>query len=407
MNAIFTEEMKKTHTIFLPEMLEYHFPILKAALVRGGYKADILSNKGDSILRYGKKYVNNDMCFPASAIIGQMIDALKKGICDPDKTAFLLPQAGGACRAPNYYHLLKKALLDSGYPQIPVISLNLSGMNTQPGFKINLPMIRAAIVSVIAGDLLMHLHQYLKPRAADSNEADLLLENWQKKLYSNISEGKLQSIKQLEACYDEMIGSFAAIKADRSPAAKIGIVGELYIKYCRIGNLEAEEFLRSNNCEVKSIGFAVYSLYIIQSVLYDSENNFIIKKGASVLLRLLSGSYRKMCDKVKKSGKFPDIPDYDSIKKRSDLVLSKECTTGDGWLISAEAAELIENGFDKIICLNPFGCLVSHVNCKGISASLRKKYPEAVITNIDCDHDTSLALYHSRLLMAIGITKNN
>lgn len=401
MNAIFTESMKKTHTIVLPEMLEYHFPILKAALIRGGYKAAVLSNKGASVMNYGKKYVNNDMCFPAISIIGQMIDSLKNGICDPNKTAFLLPQAGGACRAPNYYHLLKKALENAGFPQVPVISLNLSGLNTQPGFKITPKMIMAAIISVMTGDLLMHLHQYVRPRAADFSEADELLEKWQIRLCDDISTGKIRSLKALKPLYNEILSSFADIKTDKVPVTRIGIVGELYIKYCSIGNFDAEKFLYSHNCELKTIGFAIYAMYIIQNVIYDVPNGYLLKKGAAILLDRLSLHYRELCCEVQKFTVFPAMPSYEEFSQKSDEILSKECITGDGWLISAEASVLIEHGFDKIICLNPFGCLVSHINCKGISGALRRKYPCASVTNIDCDPDTSLALYHSRLLMAI------
>lgn len=401
MNAIFTESMKKTHTIVLPEMLEYHFPILKAALIRGGYKAAVLSNKGASVMNYGKKYVNNDMCFPAISIIGQMVDSLKKGIYDPNKTAFLLPQAGGACRAPNYYHLLKKALEKAGYPHVPVISLNLSGLNTQPGFKITPKMIMAAIISVMTGDLLMHLHQYVRPRAADFSEPDELLKKWQTQLCDDISTGKIRSLRSLRPLYREILSSFAEIKMDKVPVTKIGIVGELYIKYCSIGNFDAENFLYSYNCELKTVGFAIYALYIIQNVIYDAPNGYLLKKGAAVLLERLSLHYKELCSEVQKSAVFPAMPSYEEFSEKSDEILSKECITGDGWLISAEASVLIERGFDKIICLNPFGCLVSHINCKGISGALRRRYPSASVTNIDCDPDTSLALYHSRLLMAV------
>lgn len=401
MDAIFTESMKKTHTIVLPEMLEYHFPILKSALIIGGYKTAVLENKGASVINYGKKYVNNDMCFPAISIIGQMIDSLEKGVCDADKTAFLLPQAGGACRAPNYYHLLKKALKNSGYPHVPVISLNLSGLNTQPGFKITPRMIKAAIISVMTGDLLMHLHQYVKPRAANFNELDELLKKWQIQLCDDISSGRIRSMRKLRPLYREILSSFAKIKMNKAPVTKIGIVGELYIKYCSIGNLDAENFLYSHNCELKTAGFAIYALYIIQNVMYDTPNGYLLKKGAAFLLNRLSLHYKELCQEIQESTVFPDMPSYEEFSEKSDEILSKECITGDGWLISAEASVLIEHGFDKIICLNPFGCLVSHINCKGISGALRRKYPCASVTNIDCDPDTSLALYHSRLLMAV------
>lgn len=400
---IFTKEMKASHTIVIPEMLEYHFPIMKGALTADGYNAMVLKTCGREAVNIGKKYVNNDMCFPAIAIIGQFIYSIQRGICDPDRTAFLIPQAGGSCRAPNYFYLMQKALAKAGYPQIPVISLNLSGMNSQPGFKISVKMVRGAVISVLSGDLLMHLYQQTAPYACDTSEPEILLKKWQKRLFEDISSGKLCRIKQLVPIYRSILEDFSKIKCKSASLVKVGLTGELYIKYCRTGNFNAEDFLRSKGAEVRTAGFAVYAFYVIQSVMYDTESPDILKKASSVLLKLLAAEHRKLCAEIKKFSCFSPMPEYSDFFEKSGKIISKECITGDGWLVSAESAVLIECGFDKIICLNPFGCLVSHVNCKGISGKIRRMYPYASVTNIDCDSDTSQALYYSRLLMAIGL----
>lgn len=400
---IFTKEMKSSHTIVIPEMLEYHFPIMKGALTADGYNAMVLETCGREAVNIGKKYVNNDMCFPAIAIIGQFIYSIQRGICDPDRTAFLIPQAGGSCRAPNYFYLMQKALAKAGYPQIPVISLNLSGMNSQPGFRISLKMVRGAVISVLLGDLLMHLYQQTAPYAFDTSEPEILLKKWQKRLFEDISSGKLCRIKQLVPIYRSILEDFSKIKCTSASLVKVGLTGELYIKYCRTGNFNAEDFLRSKGAEVRTAGFAVYAFYVIQSVMYDTESPDILKKASSVLLKLLTAEHRKLCAEIKKFSCFSPMPEYSDFFEKSGKIISKECITGDGWLVSAESAVLIECGFDKIICLNPFGCLVSHVNCKGISGKIRRMYPDASVTNIDCDSDTSQALYYSRLLMAIGL----
>lgn len=400
---IFTHEMKLSHTIVIPEMLEYHFPILKGALTADGYNVMVLETGGSEAVNVGKKYVNNDMCFPAIAIIGQFIYSVRKGICDPDRTAFLIPQTGGSCRASNYFYLMRKALAKAGYPQIPIISLNLSGINSQPGFKISVKMVRGAVNSVLLGDLLMHLYQQTAPYACNASEPEILLKKWQKRLFEDISSGKLCRIKQLVPIYHSILDDFSKIKCTSASLVKIGLVGELYIKYCRMGNFNAEDFLRSKGAEVRTTGFAVYAFYVIQSVMYDTESPDILKKASSVLLKVLTAEHRKLCAEIKKFSCFSPMPEYSDFFEQSGKVISKECITGDGWLVSAESAVLIECGFDKIICLNPFGCLVSHVNCKGISGKIRRIYPDASVTNIECDSDTSLALYYSRLLMAIGL----
>ncbi|MCM1133516.1 MAG: 2-hydroxyacyl-CoA dehydratase [Ruminococcus flavefaciens] len=401
MTAVFTKEMKSSHTIVIPEMLEYHFPILKGALTADGYNVMVLEKGGSEAINIGKKYVNNDMCFPAIAIIGQFIYSVQQGICDPDRTAFLIPQTGGACRASNYFYLMRKALAEAGYPQIPVISLNLNGINSQPGFKISLKMVISAVISVLSGDLLMHLYQQSAPYACDSSEPEMLLKKWQGRLFADISSGKLCRLRQLIPIYRSILDDFSKIKRKSVPLAKIGLVGELYIKYCRTGNFNAEDFLRSNGAEVRTTGFAIYAFYVIQSIIYDTESSDILKKASSVLLKILTAEHRKLCAEVKKFDCFSPMPEYSDFVEKSGKVISQECITGDGWLVSAESAVLIECGFDKIICLNPFGCLVSHINCKGISGKIRRMYSHASVTNIECDSDTSPALYYSRLLMAM------
>ncbi|MDE6775125.1 MAG: 2-hydroxyacyl-CoA dehydratase [Ruminococcus sp.] len=403
MTAVFTHEMKSSHTIVIPEMLEYHFPIMKGALTADGYNVMVLEIGGSDAINIGKKYVNNDMCFPAIAIIGQFIYSIQRGICDPDKTAFLIPQTGGACRASNYFYLMRKALAEAGYPQIPVISLNLNGINSQPGFKISIRMVRTAFISVLSGDLLMHLYQQSAPYACDSSEPEILLKKWQERLFADISSGKLCRIKQLVPIYRNILDDFSKIRRTSASLVKIGLVGELYIKYCRTGNFNTEDFLRSKGVEVRTTGFSIYAFYVIQSIMYDTESPDILKKASSVLLKILTAEHRKLCSEIKKFNCFSSMPEYSDFFEKSGKVISKECITGDGWLVSAESAVLIECGFDKIICLNPFSCLVSHVNCKGISGKIRRMYSNASVTNIECDSDTSLALYYSRLLMAIGL----
>ena len=407
MNAVFTEAMKQTHTILLPQMLEYHFPILQAALTVGGYKTKVLSVSGREAREWGKKYVHNDMCFPAVNIIGQMIAVLKNGEYDADSVAFLIPQAGGSCRATGYYYILQKALAAAGYEQVPIISLNLSGVNNQPGFSITLSMIVAAVAAVCAGDLLMHLYQQVRPYEKEFGKCDELLAKWQQWFCNQIAVGKLKNRAVLRKAYKEVIKDFSAVPRQAIPKTKVGIVGELYIKYCSLGNFNAEQFLLEHGCEIRTTGFAVYALYVLQGDTVDDKSSTASKFLTGLLLKYLQKVYGDVCEAVASSGCFAVMPQYSDFAKWANCFISDKCVTGDGWLISAEAAVLIEQGYDRVIAFNPFGCLVSHINSKGVAAGLRRYYPQAKITNIDCDADGSEILLQSRMLMGIGSKLKN
>lgn len=401
-DAVFTKEMRKTHTILLPQMLEYHFPILKAAMIRGGYRCEILTNGGSVVTETGKRYVHNDMCFPAVQIIGQMINALEIGLYNPRQVAFMLPQTGGACRASNYYHLLKKALKAADYGYIPVISLNLSNMNTQPGFNISLAMIRTAVKAVLLGDLLMHISLQTEPYEKNPGDTAALLKCWQDRLCKALSRGEIYSHGKTQIISREILESFSRIEVIKVKKTKVGIVGELYIKYCSLGNHGAPRFLLNHDCEMRTAGFSIYAFYTLEGIIYDCLSGAAIKKSSALLLNYLQKLHNTICDTVLEFPAFAPMPRYEEYSKNAAKFISPECITGDGWLISAEAAVLIDTGCEKILALNPFGCLVSHINCKGIVSALKKSYPAAKITAIDCDADQSSALFESRLLLSIG-----
>ena len=402
MPAVFTKDMKNSHTIYLPEMLEYHFPILKSALIAGGYKADILSNRGSEIFDAGKRFIHNDMCFPAIAIAGQIINALENGLCDPHRSAFLLPQTGGACRASNYPELLKKALESAGYGYVPVISLKISSASRHSGFRITPAMIKAAVNSVLTGDLLMHLAQQTEPYEKYDGATQALVKKWQKNLCGIFSLKKFSSGHKIKEICEEILDSFSEIEIIKKSKTRIGIAGELYIKYCRIGNLDTERFLISHGCEIRTTGFSVYCLYVLKSVLFDDGADEFSKRAAAFLCSYLSKKYDDVCRLVDGFPCFSRMPRFSEFMSESGKIISPDCITGDGWLISAEAQVLYKCGYKRLLFLNPFGCLVSHINCKGAAAEIRKKIPEASVTSAECDCDGSEALFYSRLLLAAG-----
>ena len=246
---VFTEEMKKTHTILLPMMLPIHFTLMKRILDSFGYKTELLENDSRDVINEGLKNVHNDTCYPALLVIGQMINALKSGKYDPDKVALMITQTGGGCRASNYIYLLRKALKKSGFGQVPVISLNFSGLDSSPGFKLTLPMILRLVYAVVMGDFLMLIKNQCKPYEQNHGETDALVQRWLDIILASWSDGALVSYKKMKALYPRILEDFAAIPKTGEKKVRVGIVGEIYVKYSPMGNNHLEDFLLAEGAE--------------------------------------------------------------------------------------------------------------------------------------------------------------
>jgi len=227
----FTKEMSKDYTILMPMMAPIHFELIKNVFANSKYNVELLTNKGESVVQAGLKYVHNDTCYPALLVIGQMIDALNSGKYDVNKTALIITQTGGGCRASNYIFLLRKALKKAGYGQVPVISLNLSGMERGSGFKITLPMIHKMLAAVIYGDVLMHLSNQVKPYEINKGESNDTINKWIEELTAQFKNNKGYSLKKIKSNMEEITKDFANISINKTPKVKVGIVGEIYIKY--------------------------------------------------------------------------------------------------------------------------------------------------------------------------------
>ena len=245
----FTEDMKSTHTILIPGMLPLHFSLLQSALTSCGYKAEILQNTGREVIETGLKYVNNDICYPALLVIGQLINALESGKYDLQHTALIISQTGGGCRASNYIFLLRKALEKAGLTHIPVISLNVNGLEKQPGFNLNANMLRKFLAAVVYGDALMYLTNKLRPYEVVQGAADQLAQKWLTKLGKAFQSGKAQALSSIKSFTHAIASEFAELPITSQEKTKVGIVGEIYIKYSALGNNNLEKFLQKQNCE--------------------------------------------------------------------------------------------------------------------------------------------------------------
>ena len=232
----FTPEMKKTHTILIPNMAITQFRLLEYALRFDGYKCEILGNCGSAVAQLGLKYVHNDTCYPALLVIGQFLDALNSGKYDLEHTALLITQTGGGCRASNYIHLLRKALVKAGYPQIPVASLNFSGLEKDSGFQMTLPLARKCIACIFYGDLLCALRNQVAPYENVKGSADRMVDLWVERLGRVLLAGKGYTSKEMKHTFPLIAKEFAAIPVTRVPKVKVGVVGEIYVKYSPLGN---------------------------------------------------------------------------------------------------------------------------------------------------------------------------
>lgn len=400
--------MKKTHTIYMPDMLGYHNAFLKAAFMRAGYRLEIMKQDKD-LAAYSLPYISGDYCLPAVLILGQMFATIKEQGADVDKIAFLEPQTGGACRAGNYYNSMINSLRNAGYGNIPVISLNAYGKEKHPGFSITPTLIRGAVAAVCYGDLLMTLLQQIRPYEVEKGATKDCYDFWERKIVSDILAGRNISRKTRKQRYKEIVESFGRIKTrsrvegENKKTTRVGITGEIYIKFSRIGNDNLEMFLQDLGCDYRMGGFVNYVIYIVNS---EKENQRL--QGASVCLVGIIDKLEKYLKAVQKDineallqGGFMSDASFSTLQEYTQPIISKGCNIGDGWLIAGEIVDLIKQGYDHILVVHPFGCLVSHICERGIMRELHNLYPNVNIQTIEYDYDTSKTLRESRLMLGL------
>ncbi len=402
----FTREMKKDYTIITPNMAPIHFELIKDVLISFGYKIDLLTTTGREIVDEGLKYVHNDTCYPALLSIGQMMHALHSGRYDLHKVALVMTQTGGGCRASNYIHLLRKALKKDGLDYIPVISLNLSGLESNSGFKITLPLLRRAIAALTYGDLLMLLKNQVKPYELNYGESDRLVSEWIKKLTELFEENKAFTQREVRAYFDRITESFANIKVERTEKTRVGVVGEIYVKYSALANNGLEDFLFNQGCEVMVPGIVGFMIFKVDNRLEDIElyGGSAAKKQLCTMLKWYFTKFeRDLIESVKKYPQFIAPSPYSHLKELAGQVIGYGCKMGEGWLLTAEMMELIESGFENVVCTQPFGCLPNHIVGKGMIRKVKKVYPKANIVPIDYDPSATRVNQENRIKLMLAV----
>ena len=403
----FTPEMKKTHTILIPNMAITQFRLLEYALRYDGYKCEILGNCGSAVAQLGLKYVHNDTCYPALLVIGQFLDALNSGKYDLDHTALLITQTGGGCRASNYIHLLRKALVKAGYPQIPVASLNFSGLEKDSGFQMTLPLARRALACIFYGDMLCALRNQVAPYENEKGAADKMVDLWVERLGRVLLAGKGYTAGEMKHTFPLIAKDFAAIPVTRVPKVKVGVVGEIYVKYSPLGNNDLQKFLESQDCEVNFpglMGFVQYCAYNPSETARLYGGTFLEKHVSDVILDYIEGMEKVMIRVLKDNGFHAPLP-FRELVKLTDGVISTGNKMGEGWLLTAEMLELIHSGTNNIVCTQPFGCLPTHIVGKGMVNKIRALYPSANITPIDYDPSATKVNQENRIKLMLAVAK--
>ena len=406
---IFTKDMRKDYTILIPQMAPIHFELMEAAVRSCGYNAVLLRECTQKTVETGLKYVNNDACYPSILVTGQMIEALQSGKYDLNKTALIISQTGGGCRATNYIGFIRKALKDAGFENIPVISFNIVGMEKMPGFKITIPLVDKLLKMVVYGDLLQKLLTKNRAYEVHKGETQKLFDTWMDKCKKLLTKSTNKEFKQ--SIYD-MVADFEKIELDTStPKPRVGIVGEVLIKYHPFGNNHVAELLEKEGAEVILPDFMGFVKFMcthkitFHTLLNTNKTSSKLMKIAIKLIDILEKD-EKIALANSKKGYLPPCDIWHLEDKVKDI-LSIGNQTGEGWFLTAEMIEYIEHDIPNIICVQPFACLPNHVVGKGVIKAIREKYPEANISPVDYDPGASETNQTNRIKLLMTVAKDN
>ncbi len=404
---LFTKEMKEEYTILMPQMLPIHFGMFRKLLELEGYRVDQLNNGGRNVVDEGLKYVHNDTCYPALLVIGQFMDAIKHGGYDPHKVALFITQTGGGCRASNYIHLLRKALEKAGMEYIPVISVSF-GLEKNPGFSLSISLIRKLVYGMMYGDLIMWVANQVRPYEVEQGAADNMIARWTQKLVDGFQAGRGMSRAQMRTVFEEICGDFAAIPVAGEPKVRVGVVGEIYVKFSALGNNNLEKFLLSEGVEPVVPGLTDFMIFKIYNRVADVElyGGKLVKKAVCrAFMAYIEGCQRDMIAALERSGRFRAPGTFQELHKLVQGYLGDGNKMGEGWLLTAEMLELIHSGTDNIVCAQPFGCLPNHIVGKGMIRKLKDDYPYSNVVAIDYDPGATKINQENRIKLMLANAK--
>ena len=408
----------KDYTIVAPQMSPIHFSLVESVIRSGGYKFDILKHASRDDVEIGLKYVNNDACYPAIMVIGQLVNAILEGKYDPDTTALAITQTGGMCRATNYFGLIRKALVDAGYPQIPVIAISTQGIEDNPGFKATPSLLHRAVKALVIGDLLMKCLYRVRPYEVTAGSADKLYETWDVIVRETLEHhGFSKTARKFigkgylpyQELVKEIVRSFDKLPLKDEPRkVRVGVVGEILVKYQPDANNHVVDVIESQDCEAVVPG--IMEFMTTRPYIADWNEHYLGMGGSKLGYALMRKGLDLYLNPVRKAiglanGKFSqDLPMPELVKTAGE-VTSVGVQAGEGWLLTAEILELIESGCPNVICAQPFACLPNHVTGRGMFGKIRRLHPEANIVSIDYDPGASEANQLNRIKLMISAAK--
>ncbi len=393
--------MKQTHTILAPQMSPIHFRILERAFRLSGFNLEILPEVDRKAVDVGLTYVNNDACYPSILVVGQMMSALRSGRYDPSRTALLISQTGGGCRATNYIAFIRKALADAGMGHVPVISVNALGLEKNPGFRLTLPFLARAVMALVYGDLLMKMLYRVRPYEVEPGAADRLCALWSETCSQALARPRLRTFHRTISL---MIKAFDELPVRNESKLRVGVVGEILVKFHPTANNEIVRVIESEGAEAVVPDLVDFLLYSSSGNLFRRRKLAGSLRGA-LLARLaiaLIELFRvRMKRELAASKRFDPPQGFRRLAEGVDGIVQLGNMTGEGWFLTAEMVELIGSGVNAIACIQPFACLPNHVTGKGMIRELRRRHPEVTIAPIDYDPGASEVNQLNRLKLLL------
>ncbi len=407
--VVFTKEMKENYTILCPQMSPIHFSIIEAALKSEGYNIELLKNDNREAVNMGLKYVNNDACYPSLMVVGQIMEAVLSGKYDMDKTAVIITQTGGGCRASNYIGFIRRALEKAGYPQVPVISINLSGLEKNPGFTFTYSLLKKALFAIVLGDVLMKVLYHIRPYEAVEGSANDLHSKFDKKCQEFVSK-KHPSMREYKQLCREIIKEFDNLPILDINKPKVGVVGEILVKFMPAANNHLVDLLESEGAEAVVPDLLDFFMYCFKNSEFKAD--YLGTKSSTKrfcrlainAIEMLRGTARK---ELEKSKRFEPPVHIDKLADMAKDIVSLGNQTGEGWFLTGEMLELIHSGTPNIVCTQPFGCLPNHVVGKGVIKELRHRYPHSNIVAIDYDPGASEVNQLNRIKLMLSTANEN
>lgn len=405
----FTKDMIKTHTILIPSMLDVHFKLFEHVLNLEGFKTEIMQNKTEAVVDEGLKYVHNDTCYPALLVIGQFIDNLNHRK-DTDKVVLLITQTGGGCRASNYLHLLRKALIKAGYDYVPVVSLNTKNLEKDSAFTYTPSLVLKLLAALTYGDQMMFLYNKVRSYEAHKGDALKVVDKWSDILIEQFRHKKGYAPWSIKKNLNKIALDFDKVEINRVIKPKVGIVGEIYIKYAALGNNDLEEFLISEGAEIQVPGLYGFMQYSSYNNLYDQHyyGGFSRKqiRNTKLVLWLMAKLESWIIKSIKKT-KYTPMGKFKDTKEMCNGIIDHGVKMGEGWLLTSEMVELVESGFKNIVCAQPFGCLPNHICGKAVMKKIKQLHPGANIVAIDYDPSATRVNQENRIKLMLSIAREN